>query len=250
MISVPQGKVTVLRYNPEIDRQPRYATYEFPFVPGMSVLDVAFFIYEEIDGSFCFDYCCRNSHCGLCAAKINGRPGLMCRESATREMTLEPLDNLPVIRDLMVDRQEFEQRKHSLRLFLDRVSAPAKLPEKINLEDLERFKVASRCVECYCCNSVCPVLRKNKYEFLGPAGFVLLARHAFDPRDELSREVIAHSGGLENCTACGKCSRVCPHEIAPAEIIKLLRARLAAGKGGRRRQPSLRYGGPANTGAV
>ncbi|WP_434511740.1 fumarate reductase (CoM/CoB) subunit TfrB [Desulfitobacterium sp. AusDCA] len=223
-----KGKVTVFRYNPEIDIQPRYETYEFPYKPSMTVLDVAMYIYEQIDGSFSFSYACSNSHCGLCGAKINGKPGLMCREMATQEMVLEPLDNLTVIRDLMVDRDEYEKHKDSLRLNLDRVNLPLQEPEKIALKDLRRFAVASRCVECYSCISVCPSLKENPHEYLGPAGFVQLARHAFDPRDDLNREVIAYSGGLYNCTTCGRCTEVCPHDIAPSENIELLRARMVA----------------------
>lgn len=220
------GKVTIFRNNPEIDSEPCYGVYDFPYKKGMSVLDVALYVYENIDSTFSFSYCCRNSHCGLCGAQINGKPGLMCRESATPELLLEPLKNLTVIRDLMVDRQEYEERKSSLRLFIDRVEIADHRPEKVCYEDQERFKVASRCVECYSCLSVCPSYRENKHEYLGPAGLVQLARHTFDPRDTLNREIIASSEGIFNCTTCGKCTEVCPHGIAPSENIEVMRGRI------------------------
>jgi succinate dehydrogenase / fumarate reductase iron-sulfur subunit len=136
-----KGKVVIFRYNPETDKQPYNETHEYPFEPGMSVLDVALYVYENIDGSFSFSYGCRNSHCGVCGAKINGKPGLMCRESATPEMTLEPLDNLSVIRDIMMDWKHYEKCMLSLRLFLERIKAPEREPERIEREDLERFKI-------------------------------------------------------------------------------------------------------------
>ncbi len=221
-----KGKVTVFRYNPAKDQAPYFETHEFPFWPGTFVLDVANHIYEKIDGSFSFYSSCRNSHCGLCGAKINGKPGLMCREFATQEMTLEPLSNISVIRDLMIDRQEYEETMGGLRLFLDRSKAPVSQPEKIDREDLELFKVASRCVECYACVSVCPAFEENRHEFLGPAGIVQMSRHAVDPRDELNREIIAHSAGVLNCTLCGKCNRVCPHGIAPKTYVEILLSKL------------------------
>ncbi len=221
-----KGKVLIFRYNPETDKEPHTETHEYPFEPGMSVLDVALYVFENIDGSFGFDYGCRNSHCGVCGAKINGKPGLMCRESATQEMTLDPLDNLPVIRDIMIDWKCYEERMPGLRLFLERVKAPEREPERIKREDLERFKIVSRCVACYNCISVCPAFKEKRHEFLGPAAFVQLARHAFDPRDELNREIMAYGAGIYHCTLCGKCEEVCPHGISPKECIELLRRRV------------------------
>ena len=227
-----KGKVTIFRYNPETDTQPHYETYEYPFEPGMSVLDVATYVCENIDPSFSFSYGCRNSHCGVCGAKINAEPGLMCREGATPEMTLEPLDNLPLIRDIMVDWNYCDEWMLSLRLFLERTKTPLKEPEIIDREDLERFKIVSRCVACHSCTSVCPAFQENRHAFWGPAAFVQLARHAFDPRDELNREIMAHSAGIQHCTLCGKCKKVCPHGISPKKSIELLLTRIEARKNG------------------
>jgi succinate dehydrogenase/fumarate reductase iron-sulfur protein len=141
-------------------------------------------------------------------------------------MTLDPLDNLPVLRDLLVDGTHYQDCLLGLRLFLERTKGPKTEPEKVDRENLDRFKVVSRCVTCYICVSVCPAYRAKRHEFLGPAGFAQLARHAFDPRDELNREIIAHSAGVDKCILCGKCEEVCPHGISPKETIESFRAML------------------------
>ena len=235
-----RGTVTIKRYDPERNPGPRLESYDYPFEQGMTALDVAIYIYEHVDPTLGFSYCCCNSHCGLCGAKINGKPGLMCRQSATPEMSLEPLDNAAVIRDLIVDRQDFEVNQSALRLFLDRSHLPEKEPEAIAPEDQQLFKVASRCVECYACVSVCPVAARERHRFLGPANFVLLARHVFDPRDELDRTQIALSGGITLCDSCAKCSLVCPHEINPAKYILAIGRKLAISweKGGQTAVPN------------
>jgi succinate dehydrogenase/fumarate reductase iron-sulfur protein len=218
------GRVTILRFDPSTDRSAYRQTVTFPFEPGMSALDVALLVQRELDGTLTFSYCCRNSHCGVCGVLVNGRPGLLCREAATPQLTLEPLDCLPVLRDLAVDRFPYEERMLALRLFMDRRRPPTEEPEHVSGQDQERFKVASRCVECYLCLAACPVFAGSPHEFLGPAGFAQLGRHARDPRDELDRRLIAASAGAHLCTQCGACDDVCPHSVGPSEIISDLLA--------------------------
>lgn len=227
-MSTPPATVTIRRFDPESDREPYRQTFHFPFEQGMSALDVALHVQRHLDGAFTFSYCCRNSHCGLCGALVNGRPGLLCREPATREMTLDPLDGLPVLRDLAIDRAPYEARMHALRLFLDRDRPAARGPEQVAAPDQERFKVASRCVECYLCLSACPVFAAHPHEFLGPAGFAQLGRHAFDPRDALDRRLLAASAGAHLCASCGACDDVCPHGVGPQGIIARLTADTSA----------------------
>jgi succinate dehydrogenase/fumarate reductase iron-sulfur protein len=218
------GRVTVSRFDPERDSLPYRETYDFPFEAGMTALDVARYVQQVRDGTFTFSHCCRNSHCGLCGALVNGRPGLLCREPATVVMTLEPLEGFPVVRDLTLDRDPYEERMLALRLFLNRRLPPPEEPERIPNESHERFKVASRCVECYLCLSACPAFAENPHGFLGPAGFAQLGRHFFDPRDELDRALIAVSAGVHLCTGCGACDAVCPHSVGPRSIIEALAA--------------------------
>lgn len=215
-----KGTVTIRRFDPARDSAPYWQTFSFTFQPGMTVLDVLLEIYQQQDATLSFQYCCRNGHCGLCGVMINGRPGMICRETASAEMRLEPLANLPVLRDLTVDRSEQDLRKQDLRLFLDRAEPyRGESAERIDMEAFARFKRAARCMECFCCVAVCPVFTARPHDFIGPAAFTQLARHFFDPRDEGRRKLTALTNGLTACIRCGKCTDVCPHDAMPMENI-------------------------------
>ncbi|MGI6019955.1 MAG: succinate dehydrogenase/fumarate reductase iron-sulfur subunit [Lachnospiraceae bacterium] len=218
------AKVYISRFDPCKDKEPHIECYDFDLYQGMSVLDVLNYIREEVDSTLIYDHCCRNGHCGLCAVMVNKKAALSCRRGAEDNMVIEPLRNFPVLRDLMFDREYYEKRKPALRLFLERSTGDAKDPERIDMGLFEHFKEASRCIECYSCVAQCPVFEKNPYEFSGPAAFVLEARHIFDCRDELNRELIMKSGGIDKCIGCGLCSEVCDNGVDPANIIKRCQA--------------------------
>lgn len=218
------GRVRILRFRPQEDAQPVWEGYDFPFRAGMTVLDVLVYLYEQVDSQLGFSYCCRNSHCGLCGLMINGLPGLACREPASEELTLAPLEHVAVERDLIVDRTLLEERVQSLRLFLERFAPRPGWVEAIPLAAQEKFKVVSRCVACQCCDAACPSLSAHPHQFAGPCALVLLARHFWDPRDDLNRLLVAESLGVERCTGCGRCSEVCPHAIRPGEVVAEFKA--------------------------
>jgi succinate dehydrogenase/fumarate reductase iron-sulfur protein len=213
------AKVYISRFDLHEDREPRLQEYEYELMPGMSVLDVLHLIKEQ-DGTLAYVYCCRNGHCGLCGLNIDGKPGLSCRTAAYDGMRLEPLGNLPVLRDLIIDRDAYERTRPKLRLFLERRCRENHDPEQVDMEMFERFKVVSRCVECYSCVSVCPVYGKMPHDFAGPAAFVLEARHVYDSRDEEDRLMLLENEGIRSCIGCGLCSQVCDLGAEPYETIR------------------------------
>ena len=225
-----KSTVTILRYNPELDKSPFYKKYAFKYLQGMTVLDVLLQLVEEQDEGLGFNYCCRNSHCGLCGAKVNGREVLMCRQAAAEDLLIEPLDHLTVVRDLIVDFDQYEDRITKLRPFLDCLKKPSLEPHSIEMKHFNAFKEASRCVLCLCCVSACPVYPRYYHIFLGPAAYTRKARHFFDPRDQLDRCLIFKEQGLDLCISCGSCSRVCPHKARPRELIDMIKEKCLDGK--------------------
>jgi len=218
-----KSSVTIQRYDSE-DQGFYEAKYEVPLEPGMTILETLKYIYENYDGSLAFNYGCRYGRCGSCAVMVNGRPSLICRDSSMKEMRIEPLHNFPVVKDLIVDRSEFDMRVDRIRPWLHRHLEPATSPEVLDPEKFNDFRVASRCIECLSCLSVCPVFTARKYEYGGPSLQVHLARHIFDPRDELNRIPMAFSEGIFHCTECGRCEEVCPSKIKiPSQIIEKVR---------------------------
>lgn len=219
-------RATVFRYNPERDAKPRYETYVVPHKEGLTMLGVLQHIYEHHDGSLAFSYECRYGSCGTCAVTVNGRPTLICNTPAQREVVIEPLPNLPVIRDLVVDRSSFDRALARIRPFMERVMRPVVEPEELMPRDFDTYRVMSRCTRCLGCLSACPVVAVARNEYSGPTLMVELAKYMFDPRDEGDRAVTAYTEGVFNCSACMRCTDVCPYEIPVGDLTKKIKGEL------------------------
>ena len=100
-----EAKVTVYRFDPDVDKEPRYETYKVPPEgwKELSVLETIRYIYEHLDGSLSFRESCRVYRvCSSCLIMLNKKLVLACDAMSTREMVLEPAPNYPIIKDLVV----------------------------------------------------------------------------------------------------------------------------------------------------
>lgn len=99
-------KVKVFRYNPDRDTYPSFKTYDVPIEEKTQLLQVLNSIYEDVDKTLAFRrFCCGYKFCNSCLMTINGKVGNACQKTleAGDEVTVEPLEGFPVIRDLVVD---------------------------------------------------------------------------------------------------------------------------------------------------
>lgn len=98
------ASVKLFRFNPSVDEKPRYEIYEIPFEAwaGVKVIDTIRYIYENFAPDLSFREPCRQQLCGACAIRLNGKPVLACGATAEKEMTVEPISQTRVLKDLIV----------------------------------------------------------------------------------------------------------------------------------------------------
>lgn len=111
-------EANVQRFDPSKDREPRFQTYQVPFVEGMSVLNVMNYIFENMDSSLSYYFSCRIGRCTGCDILINGEVKFPCTTLAEGNMKLEPLPDFVVVKDLFVDKsRRKEAPREKARLF-------------------------------------------------------------------------------------------------------------------------------------
>src|SRR5262249_48195965 len=164
------------------------ATFRVPYRKGMRVLDALAWIAENEAPDLAFRWFCGSKMCGSCALRMNGREVLACWEAVEPDMTIEPLRNLSVIRDLVVNRAPFDHKVEALKPWLERLVPYPGFPEPLSHKTMESVSKALDCIGCMCCYSACPVIGLGDLtDFAGPAPLVQLAQTALDPRNDPSK---------------------------------------------------------------
>lgn len=190
-------------------------TFQVPYVKSMRVLDVLNSIAENQAPDLAYRWLCGSKMCGTCGVRINGKEGLACWEAATPDMVIEPLRNLPVIRDLVVDRAPFEARVASYEPWIVRDEPYPGFPEPLSHKEIKHTSKTLDCIGCMSCYSACPVIGLGDLtKFAGPAPLVQLAQSALDPRnsEQKVRNMLADVD-VYSCLSCYKCEEVCPAKI-------------------------------------
>src|SRR3954468_9701356 len=101
----------IRRYDPESGQPAYWADYDVDLPPERSVLDGILQVKDREDASLAIRCSCRAAICGSCGVRINGGTALAgnTRISDAEErapngaITVEPMGNMPVIKDLIVD---------------------------------------------------------------------------------------------------------------------------------------------------
>lgn len=237
-------KVKIFRFDPDSDAQPRYDVYQVPYREGMTILDVLFYILENLDGSLAFRYACREAICGNCAMYVNGLQRLACKTQVkdlhSAELTIEPLPSLPVIKDLVVDMEAFFGKYVSIKPYLIPAQEPPEKEYYQSEADRHVINEVVDCILCGACYSSCPSVWTDE-KYLGPAALAKAFRFYADSRDGAQQErldLVAHEHGLWRCHTVFNCVEVCPKGINITSAIQFLKKKAvgrALGFGGSRR---------------
>ena len=219
-------KFRIYRYNPDIDKKPYMQDFELTEVePGMMLLTALLKIKDTMDESLSFRRSCGEGVCGSDGMNINGINGLACITpvaSLKQPIEVSPLPGLPVIRDLIVDMDQFYQNYREVKPYLI-VNDPmpeVELPQ--TPQQREKLDGLYECILCACCSTQCPSFWWNPDKYLGPAALLQASRFIEDSRDQATEERLSALEGpfkLFRCHTIMSCVQVCPKGLNPTKAI-------------------------------
>jgi succinate dehydrogenase / fumarate reductase iron-sulfur subunit len=223
------------RYDPESGEAPYWDEHTIELEPHRSVLEGILQARAKFDGSIGIRCSCRAAICGSCGVRINGEPGLACHthldharaRSKDGTIEVEPMGNMPVIKDMIVDMDAVHWKK--VRRVTPWLINEGPQPEREHIVDRESMVDVTQsmaCIQCGACVSDCLAMEVDP-GFIGPAALAKAYRFVGDPRDEEQRERLLDLAedpqGIYDCTHCFKCVEACPKDVNPMGQIMRLR---------------------------
>ncbi|MEM9580617.1 MAG: 2Fe-2S iron-sulfur cluster-binding protein [Pseudomonadota bacterium] len=210
--------------------------FEVPAYDNQTVLDVVSWIQQNADPTVSYRFACRVGMCGSCAMMVNGVPRWTCRTHISKVLkgnavTIGPLRNLPVIKDLVVDMDPFFDKWIAAEAVhhgtLTRNDPIAQVDE--NSPDREKANAGIECINCSVCYAACDTVAGN-VDYLGPAALQRAWTLLNDAKDEgrvAILDAVSGAGGCHNCHSMGSCTVYCPNELDPMSAIAGLKRETA-----------------------
>src|SRR3954469_2921761 len=242
----------VRRFQPEEAEGPYWETFDVDLDPTLSVLDGILQAKDRDDGSLAVRCSCRAAICGSCGMKINGQSTLACKTmleeaqsyaeshavgaqeggdksegNGKTEIVVEPMGNMPVLKDLVTDMESTHWTK--IRRVTPWLLPEGDPPEReyvVPPESMIDVTQSMACIQCGACVSSCLSMEADP-EFVGPAALAKAYRFVGDPRDSQTKErlydLAQDPHGIYDCTHCFSCIDACPKDVAPMDQIMRLR---------------------------
>jgi fumarate reductase (CoM/CoB) subunit B len=245
-------EIKVFKFDKQKDKKPYFKSFSIEKRKKMNILDALNYINHNYNENISFRSSCRSGQCGSCSLKVNDEVALACKREVKNGDVISPLD-FPVIKDLIVDKSEVDDKVAIMKLFLeddDYLKGSSEKEELSKKEDRRLNKEKNSLVgddskennplvnddneensplvipsidcentrkvrSCIECYSCLSAcpIIKESSDFAGPYFMRYISKFDFDPRDKGNRTVESIKNGLYNCTSCGKCGQICPKNI-------------------------------------
>ena len=218
-------KFSIYRFNPEIDDKPYMQSYEIELEQEDIMLLDALLKIKALDDTLSLRKSCREGVCGSDSMNINGKNGLACItkiENLKQPITIRPMPGLPVIRDLVVDMDQFFNQYDSVKPYLINDEKPLKKERLQSPEERAKLDGLYECILCGACTTACPSFWWNPDKFVGPASLLQSYRFLSDSRDKGEDERLDNLDEPERLYLCHNimnCSDVCPKGLSPSRAI-------------------------------
>ncbi len=205
-----------------------FKTYKVTARANQTILDVVSEIQRRFEPALAYRFACRVGVCGSCAMSVNGIPRWTCRTHVNKvvennTLTIEPLRNLPRIKDLVSDMTGFFDKWHRAGGRFVQTKTRHDQPLVINAKSKSRraANAGIECINCAVCYSACDVVNWNK-DYAGPAALNRIWTLINDQRHAARQETFDKAfsaGGCSSCHSQGNCTRHCPIGLSPSESI-------------------------------
>jgi fumarate reductase iron-sulfur subunit len=210
------------------DKEGRFEVFEVPRQPSQTILDVVTYIQRQLDATLSYRFACRVGMCGSCAMTVNGVPRWTCRTHVDNvaedgALTIAPLRNMPVVKDLVADMTEFFDKWARARGQF-KPSATRQQPfARVEPRSAPRREADAgiECIGCGVCYASCDVVAWRP-EYLGPAALNRAWTLVNDVRDAGQAErlrAVAGDAGCHSCHTMMTCTELCPKKLSPTRSI-------------------------------